>query len=114
MLVSRNNIHNNDQALRSSKHSFHLEKGAFFSKDSDIVANPSKRECGEGGLFLRKRKKSFNKVSRQTESEAGEVHILNRAQLFNMECAGNLKSIKDCFPFPPFISMKKKDPSVSM
>lgn len=54
-LVTRDNTHNNDQALRSSPHSFHLEKGAFFSKDSDTVANPSLREFGEGGLFLSNR-----------------------------------------------------------
>lgn len=47
MLASGNNTHNNDQALRSSQYSFHLEKGAFFSKDSDIVVIPSVREFGE-------------------------------------------------------------------
>lgn len=44
MLVSRNNTHKNDQALRSSQHSFHLEKRAFFSKDSDSAASPSIRD----------------------------------------------------------------------
>lgn len=68
-LVSRDNTHNNGQAFRSS-HSFHLEKGAFFCKDSDTVANPSLREFGEGGLFL-SRERRLNKISRQTESGAG-------------------------------------------
>lgn len=44
MLVSKNNTHKNDQALRSSQHSFHLEKRAFFSKDSDSAASPSIRD----------------------------------------------------------------------
>lgn len=44
MLVSRNNTHKNDQALRSSQHSFHLEKRALFSKGSDSAASPSIRD----------------------------------------------------------------------
>lgn len=88
------------------------ERGFLF-QDSDTVANASMRAFGEGASsWGTEKEESFNEISRQTKS-GREVYILNRAQLFNMECAGNLRSIKHCFPFPSFISMQKKDPSVS-
>lgn len=37
-LVSGDNAHNSGSGLRSSQ-AFHLEKGPFFSKDSNTVAN---------------------------------------------------------------------------
>lgn len=111
--MSGDNTHNSDRDLRSSPQAFHLEKGPFFSKDSNT--SQSLRQFGKGASsWGTEEEGSFNKLSRQAQSGAGKsIQWTGPRSSTREESTGNLKSIRHSFPVPPLISTQKKDPSIS-